>query len=140
MKCSIGDYVIVSSKMFRTGSTHICWVSLTLGKSQLGQIVGLVTRYDGDIKSGYSCDFEFDPSYFVPTKTHVFWEVKFGFLNKPIYVRDEDIQFASIDEVEELPKLYTRQCSYSEKDKKLLSEDSKDWPRDSKGRWISDRL
>jgi len=135
MKYSIGDYVIVSSKMNRVGLTHIKWVCFKLTKPQFGQVIGLATRYDGNIKGGYSYGFEFDPNYFIPTQTHLFWQVKFGLLNKPIYVREEDIRLATIDEVEELPKLYMSRCPYSDKDRKYLSEDSKNWPRDSKGKW-----
>ena len=136
MKYSIGDYVIVLGKMNRLGSKYIKWAPFKFAKPQLCQISGLATRYDGNVEGGYYYDFEPDPNYFVPNKTHLFWQVKFGLLNKPIYVREEGMRLATIDEIEELPKLHINQRPYSEKDRKFLAEDSKNWPRDSKGRWI----
>jgi hypothetical protein len=121
--------------MGRTGSTSISWRSLKLKKFQLGQVVGLVTRYNGRIE--YPTNYwDESGAYFVPTDTHVFWQVKFGLMNKPVFVRTNDMRLATIDEVEELPKLYMRQYQWDDRTRKAISEDSKHWPRDTKGRWV----
>jgi len=134
MKYSIGDYVIVSGYMFRKDNHGIYWVSLSYRKSRLGQIVGLATRYDGSVEGGITWE---DPSYFVPGKAHTFWQVKLGYLNKPILVLEEHIRLAAIDEIEELPRLFQNRISWSEQSRKSLSLDSANWPRDSKGRWAN---
>ena len=138
MDYSIGDYVIVTHKMCRINREHINWVPLKLDTPQQGQVVGLATRYDGKIISpvthGYYDDYE--SNYFVPTKTHVFWHVKFGLLNKPVLVQAEDMRFATVGEVEDLPKLCVRGY-WNDKMRQAISKDSKNWARDSKGRWTS---
>ena len=135
---SIGDFVKVQWEMSREGFRHIIWIARTFGiKPRLGQIVGLATRYSGDRTISLNMG---DPSYFTPSESHTFWLVRFGLLNKPVCVREEDMRLARVDEVKELPRLYMRRCRMGSREKKLLSEDSKSWPRDSRGRWISGPL
>ena len=138
MKYSIGDYVIVLHVMQRHDSHGIKWVPRKLGQSQLGQITGLARRHDGDVKGGGYCTYpeDYEPRYFVSTGNHLFWQVKFGLLNQSVLVHDEDMRLANINEVEDLPKLYTRSY-WDDKSRKALSDDSKHWDRDAKGRWIS---
>ena len=132
MKYSIGDYVVVSDVMFRKGTNQVQWVPLNYSKPKLGQIVGLAVKQDGRIEGGLGWE---DPPYFVPEKAHNFWQVKFGYLNKPVLVQEESIRLAAIDEIEELPKLFQRRIPWSTQSRKDLSLDSTEWPRDSRGRW-----
>ena len=136
-KYSIGDFVIVSKTMCREkiGSV-VKWKSgFGFCKHRLGQVVGLCARYDGHVQGGNFYNYD-DPPYFVPEKTHLFWLVKFGLMNKPVEVSEDNMRLASIDEVENLPTRYPK-STMSEKDKQFLSEDSKTWPRDKKGKWVS---
>jgi len=132
-KYTIGDYVIVSKIRVRDRQGNkVNWKILPLVENRLGQVVGLCTRYDGHIGSVYF-NYE-DPPYFVPKKTHIFWLVRFGLMNKAVEVHEGDMKLAPLEEIKELP---TRFPKLTEKDKQYLSEDSKNWPRDKKGRWVS---
>ena len=95
----------------------------------------------GGRKWGYKCRFcgnyweeNVDPSYLAITDTIVCWAIKTGKFNKPVYALDEDVE--DVVGPMHLPVLYSRKCKWSEKDKLELSKESKNWPRDSKGRWI----
>ena len=137
-KYSIGDYVVVAAPMVRRqqGSIRLWCYSFRYRTPRIGQVVGLCTRYDGEIKGGGMNSFGgYDPPYFVPSKAHHFWLVRFGLTNKPIEVSEGDMRLAGVDEVIDLPYSYPPP-SVSERDKKNLSVDSKNWPRDEKGRWI----
>ena len=133
MKHTIGDYVVVFGAMFRKGSTCVTWIPLSYNKSRLGQVVGLATKYDGDIEHDFGW---VDPNYFVPRKTHRFWQVKFGLMNKPVFVREEDVRLATIDEVEELPKLYQNRAPWNKQAKQDMREEVQNFPRDKNGRWV----
>jgi len=134
-KYSIGDYVIVSKIMFRDiKGSKVIWRKLPLIGNILGQVVGLCTRYDGHVEGGNTYFYDYS-TYFVQEKTHLFWLVRFGLMNKDVQVREEDMRMATTEEVEEIPTRYPKP-SMSEQDKKYLREDSKIWPRDKKGRWI----
>lgn len=133
MKYSIGDYVMVSREMVRRDSHGIKWVPQKLNPPRLGQVAGLAVRHDG--KMEYSLNYE-EGAYFVSEGTHTFWQVKFGLMNKPICVQNDDIRLATVDEVEDLPKLCVRNC-WTDSMKQSMSKDSKNWGRDSKGRWTS---
>lgn len=135
----IGTYVMVHRRFGRTklGSGIVKWASIVLAKSRLGQVVGLCTRYDGKVHS--EVHYEGCANYFVPTKSHRFWLVRFGLMNKPVCVADDGMRLATIDEVEKLPLQSPRQ-TWSEQDKQEASEESKTWPRDKKGRWIKEKI
>ena len=67
-----------------------------------GVIVGIGKLYGGTIVCGWE-----DGSEFTRTSTHTFWLVRLGWLNKPKYVRDEDME--AIDGTGHvLPHLYKR--------------------------------
>jgi hypothetical protein len=133
MKYSIGDYVVVLYKMQRRSSSGIKWVPQKLNSPRLGQVVGLAVRHDGKME----CPLNYEEgAYFISENTHVFWQVKFGLMNKPIYVRTCDMRLATIDEVEDLPKMCVHNY-WTDAMRRAMSEDSKNWGRDSKGRWTS---
>ena len=136
---SIGDYVIVSRKMrrYKLGVAVKWEPGFTYRSPQLGQVVGLCTRYDGKVMySNVNNGWEYDPPYFAPEKAHQFWLVRFGLTNKPVCVRAEDMRLAAVDEIADLPYSYPP-SSMSERDKENLRVDSRNWPRDEKGRWIA---
>lgn len=129
-KYSIGDYVVVYFCMMRVErDCKIEWEKLFPYRDpRIGQIVGLCTRYDGEIKSDKWCN------WLAVSKSHRFWLVKFGLSNKPVCVSEGGMELAKINEVIDLPYSYPP-SSMTNRDKKNLSEDSKNWPRDEKGRW-----
>ena len=137
MKYDIGDYVIVNSKMIKTvGGFKRCYVPINFSRPKLGRVVGLCRRFEGDYKSssqGYYGDWE--APYLSITNSKLFWLVKFGWLNKPILCSDECLTLAKLCEIKDFPKLFVQQHNWAEEDRKYLSEDSKNWPRDKKGRW-----
>jgi hypothetical protein len=51
-----------------------------------------------------------------------------------VCVADEDVYAASVEQIHRLPYSYPPQRK-SNREKQFLSEDSKHWPRDAKGRW-----
>jgi hypothetical protein len=132
---TIGDFVLVFKTMMRDKQeSKVTWrkaLEYVSTKLRLGQVVGLTTKYDGVV--------EYEPDlpchYFVPSKSHHLWLVRFGLTNKPVYVAEGDMRFAVGDEITELPYSYPSQ-EMSERDKQYLREDSKHWPRDAKGRWV----
>lgn len=137
-KYSIGDYVIVFRKKFRDKKNLVVkWQTIfSFLAPRLGQVVGLCTRYDGKtIWPTMSYDGDCDPPYFQREKSHRFWLVRFGLMNKPVEIGEEDMRLAAINEVKELPTLYPKPVML-EREKQNLSEDSKHWPRDERGRWI----
>lgn len=84
---------------------------------------------------------------FAHENTITCWEIRIGLLNKPIYALPEDIEFCTVQEMEslELPIIKgdfksSWEGPTTERLKKNLSDDSKTWPRDEKGRWTSDPI
>jgi len=131
---SIGDYVIVEQESFRSKEGNIVtWV--TFPCCRLAQVVGITTKYDGKIYWGYG-DYSEDPNYLQITKSHQFWLVRFGLSNKAVCIAENDMRFATDEEIHPLPYSYPPP-TIRERDRQNLSEDSRHWPRDSKGRWIS---
>jgi len=131
----IGDCVLVCNIMRRDeqGDTIKWRKNFPFTKSRLAQITGLCKRYDGRIEGHYD---DVCATYFVPSKTHTFWLVRFGLMNKEIPVSEEDIILAPANTAKDLPTIYPRP-SMSERERQALREDSKHWPRDEKGRWAT---
>ena len=137
MKYDIGDYVIVNSKMLRKGrytntTRERYWYLAQYSKPKLGRVVGLCRKFEGLIKYGVYAD---EPAYLRVTGSKLFWLVRFGWLNKPVLCSDECLTLAKPNEIEDFPTIYQEQIKWSDEDKKYLSELSKNWPRDEKGRW-----
>ncbi len=102
---------------------------------QKGQIVGATHRPAGTYKPWVFGDPE--PACFVPSGPgFFFWLVRLSLLNKPIHVFAEDITRASRPE----GGLPVMKSGMSAQCRKFLSEDSKQWPRDKKGRWVPEPL
>ena len=133
----IGDYVIVNRRFGRTkpSGNIVIWASIVLTKPRLGQIAGMKRVYDGKVQYVH----DIDPGYFVPSKTHTVYLVRFGMLNKAICVEEQGMRLAELEEINKLPKLFTQSSICPDLIRRALSEDSKLWPRDKKGRWITIR-
>ena len=141
----VGDW----AKVLRVVKTKIVWEAggkeyagkkvLCASKDscpKVGQVVGLTARWLGWRGVGEDGSYSVFESPDAIQKVEL-WQVKFGVINKPVLVLDEDIAPADDGEDLCLPLLYTAQPPWDEKARRLLSEESKKWPRDRGGRWVA---
>jgi len=111
---------------------------LVTSKSRLlkGIIAGACYRHEGvNHPGGNSFDgemTEYEDPWFESTKRHFLYKIKEGMMNKEHLALPKDIKLI---EPFKIPILKTHQPEYTEAWRKMMSEDSKNWPRDSKGRW-----
>ncbi len=88
-------------------------------------------------------DFEhgIHSGYFVADIVYTFWAVKTSLIGKPYYVMPEDLTLVSVDEKVRLPYChYDRESKYYKEYITYLKKETKDWPRDEKGRWKKEEL
>jgi hypothetical protein len=70
------------------------------------------------------------------TRTFKAWVVIRGMMNKAIYACDEDIDHLQLQQPNFiLPIKFTNPLTFTERDRMRLSEESRSWPRDARGRW-----
>jgi hypothetical protein len=116
-----------------------------------GQITGIKTFYEGFVDKAeittmssnyYYEDYDYDPGGIKVEKTIYLWCVRSGYLNKEHYFFEEDIKrFLNPPKIiltrpMFIPFKDTGWNTYNgEKVKKMMSEESKFWPRDKKGRF-----
>jgi len=141
MKYDIGDSVSFrfdykrdvnnnGSVMYKTN-----WATRHISRS--GVVCGLAHRREGTIISGsrsfdsFGCPDDI-PGEMRVSRTREFYLVRQGWLNKPLLVLEKDM---SRGFKASLPKLYHSRQSWTPEMRKLVSEDSKTYPRDAKGRW-----
>ena len=100
-------------------------------KPKTGQIVGATYRQEGVvIKNRY----DEQGGGLAITKTALVWLITDGYLNKPYEVFERDISFSVSSSSLVLP--WKRSNHYWTKaTRAYLSKESKDWPRDKKGRF-----
>jgi len=137
----IGDFVIVKTQTIkRRSNKKVTWIDSKYSKPRLGRIVGLCRRFDGDIEIGpwvKDYDDSWDaPRYLNCTKENILYEIRLGWFNKPIYVQLENMRLAKLDEIKDLPMLFTNVLPWSEESRNSLREDIKNAPRDKTGRFI----
>ena len=102
----------------------------TFLKPKLGQIVGAAYKKEGMLKAR---SYEENGSLYVE-KTVLVWLIRDGYINKPYEVFEEDISFFGFSGGLVLP--WKRASPYwTKKTRAVFSKDSKDWPRDKKGRF-----
>lgn len=101
----------------------------------LGRITGVKIFQEGEVVSGQvfnTYNYEsYDPPYLNVKETITTYAVRLGYKNKEIYFLPEDINLTETDK--DIPYLYS---GWTEEERKWMSDQSKDWPRDSKGRFI----
>ncbi len=100
-----------------------------------GKIIGLKRFFLGDVEGGgYGMDEGGSVNYLLVDRTIVVWEIRRGYLNKPIYAFDKDVQIVDVlSPAKKFPLIWQRQ--WSETAKQSLRDEMKDAPRDAKGRW-----
>lgn len=133
----IGSFVVVNNvSCKRKQHNKVIWIDIPAFPGGLGQVVGKCRRFDGIIQGGRQVGFsEWEPDYLDVTKENIFYKIIFGWFNKPVLVHAENMRLATVEEVQDLPKLFTNQKPWTDKDREILSDYSKEFPRDKKGRW-----
>jgi hypothetical protein len=138
-KFKIGNWVLCRAsvkkehKYYDLTPTTVVWEKKEFSDgSIIGQICGASYRYNGYIyESGYGEDYE---KYFSPKGSVFVYDLKLGLTNKPFYALEEDLELLTFkcgDLV--LPFRYVH---YTQADREYLSEISKDYERDKRGRFI----
>jgi len=115
----------------------------------LAIVTGVKTFQEGQYHKGSSSVFgyggsydDYEPAYLVPEKIVDVWAVRTGYKNKEIYFFEEDLvvteSLKMFDQwmcfpTKDIPYFYS---GWNDNYRKQMSRESKDWPRDSKGRWV----
>jgi len=145
VKFNFGEIVIVRAKMIKQVTTrgenyYRALVKKELPSGTIGKISGLKYFYVGEIRDDDNFEgYEYNSGirHLMVESSALLYEIKVGWLNKPIYARESDLEAFSNQSVYKFPMLhFYNPYIMSEKDRKLLSKWSKDFPRDSKGRFI----
>ena len=149
LKFNFGENVIVKAHLIKTTRIevaeernktiihHRLMKRIEFKNNVQGIIIGLKRFYLGEIKNeSYYCK-----DYLEISGSELLYEVKTGWLNKVIYVHEQDIiRGSQIYPKLNFPILYKYYpCIMSEKYRKELSDIMKTVPRDSKGRWIKEK-
>lgn len=106
-------------------------------KTRIGQIIGVKKRQLGIVSKKYYNE----QAQLNVSKVITVWQIKTGYINKPIEALEEDIkalwEYDAFLKERKLPWFYRSETMlWSERDKEWLRDYMKDWPRDEKGRWI----
>ena len=118
-------------------------VPIKFKRNVIGQIVGATYRHTGEYShgikhGGYMEGYDYEQASLVGGDRVLVWQIKIGYLNKPVEALEEDIRvlesYSMIRIVDKLPWMHTRN-KWPQWAKDKLSEESKSWPRDEKGRW-----
>lgn len=106
-----------------------------MSKPITGQVCGAVIRFIGTIHTE-SWDYHKESAYLIKKKAIVLYQIKQGMTNVPYEVKEEDIEkIDSLVAYYGKLKLPWRYIAWSIHDKKRMSDDVVDAPRDSKGRF-----
>lgn len=138
-KFKIGDWVEVKSIVKFDYNENMQREIIKKEKKFIGQVCGLRKRHLGELKNypTHSYCGDYDPPYLKVEEVVEVYLVTIGMINLPYEVLEEDIRLLDNSMYEyyarRLPKKY---CYISDKTRKILSEYSKDFLRDSKGRFI----
>jgi hypothetical protein len=112
-------------------------------------VTGVKVFHEGQYRSGnssrsysYFGEYDYEPPYVSLDNVVSVWAVRLGYKNKEIYFFEEDLkpygnthkifeQYICFD-LDNIPYFYS---GWNDHYRKQMSRESKDWPRDSKGRW-----
>jgi len=142
-KYNIGDLVKVIKKSYvdydETGEREV--YTQELDKPIIGKVSGIKRKFLGKYNpqsspgQNYFEETNYGPAYLEVKGSVLFYEVKQGMLNKPILVLEENIILLERWMMSENLPLFFTPFKLTEQDKKNLSEYSKAFSRDSKGRF-----
>ena len=142
---AIGDYVraftLVKSK-YVSGHKKL---SLEMPQNHNGYIdgwiVGATRRFEGEVVNGiYDYDGYGDPPHLEVETSMFVYKIATSLMNKPVEARGADIYL--IEPVPRVrPQHLRKGTPWPTKNgsKELQSETMKNWPRDSKGRWLKEQ-
>jgi len=130
---SIGTRVWVSATVYPVKSGNTRMLKRHEYKKPFQAVVtGMTYKLEGVVKGGYYGD---DPPWFQSHGGKKVYCVRRGMMNKEIHVFPEDLKLLlSCDHGEKFPMKRT-DVKWTDEDRKFLSEESKNWERDEKGRW-----
>lgn len=119
-------------------------VPIKFKRNVIGQIVGATYRHTGEYShgikhGGYMEGYDYEQASLVGGDRVLVWQIKIGYLNKPVEALGEDIFIAWHSREKGLPWLHTRN-KWPQWAKDKLSGESKSWPRDEKGRWVKENF
>ena len=147
-KYNIGDLVRVigESEVGYDEADNRDIYTIKFNEPIIGKICGMKRKFLGKYNPQtpsykYAYDIDVTEQAFLDVKGSVLlYEVKQGMLNKPILVLEEDIERLSSAELilkfrYQFPLIYSHKVVYSEEERKIMSEYSKSFPRDEKGRF-----
>ena len=114
--------VVTGSKLFQEGEYHA----------------------GNNAPTGYGSSYDdYEPAYLSFTRNVQVWGVRTGYRNKEIYFFEGDLQvteslkclFDGIFPTVNIPFFWS---GWNSENRKKVSRESKDWPRNSKGKWAKD--
>ena len=146
-KYNIGDLVRVTKKSYmgydKDGNRRV-YTFGELKEPLIGKICGMKRKFLGKYKRqdevSYYGEYIHESAYLEVKGSVLFYEVKQGMLNKPILVLEENIERLLSAELilkfrYQFPLIYSRKVVCSEEERKIMSEYSKSFPRDSKDKF-----
>lgn len=95
------------------------------------RVTGIARRYGGVRNPGTGYGEDYDPPIFIPSSAVDLVAVRRGMSNKEILVSPEHVD--PCEPAEEYPRRYME--GWTPEERRQMSEMSKKWPRDKKGRW-----
>jgi hypothetical protein len=132
MDFAIGDWVSVAAESWpKSGYGIRRIIRLELRPPAIGQVCGAKRVFTGKI------DF-IDPQengerFLAVEKSHFFWLVRFGMLNKPKLVHQKDLSRCGAGVP--LPLLQLQPFPWSDNDREMQREAAREMPRDINGRF-----
>ena len=124
-------YVTVGNSIKRIISAVPCqpFAGFIIGARR--RVIG--TRHSGT--NGYEGDY--NPAYVEPNGTVFVWLVAKSMTNTPVEVLDSDVKQASGHTwPPSCPWRKSSPVEWTQKDKQWMSNESKSWPRDTRGRFL----
>lgn len=139
----IGDWVVLYShrRKVELSGGKVEWQDQPLRKPRVGRVVGVCIRYDGKVHRpcySYEPGSDGESGYLEVAKTHLFYEVRCGWLNRPTLVDVSGLKHYQPLPAERLPMLYKDPSEYSDDYRQYVRKEMKSWPRDDKGRWLKE--
>uniref|UniRef100_A0A6M3XZT7 Uncharacterized protein n=1 Tax=viral metagenome TaxID=1070528 RepID=A0A6M3XZT7_9ZZZZ len=137
-KFKIGDWVefryeakiLTEEKIVGSGRLYKRMIVRKSVSKKIGQIVGAIYRFDGEVTPQSGSYDDYEPGYLQVNKSNLLWQVRIGYLNKPHEVFEEDLVFDNgiirLNEARKLPWKYTENHYHKNIDM---------FPRDAKGRF-----
>ena len=142
-KFKIGDWVTVRATVEFVRDGNKRKAKRAEQKLTSGQVVGVVTRMEGEVDAEYEDDGPYGGEgqligcYLAVSAQHELWEVRLGMKNRPVLAFEADVEPCGFGD---LPWLKINGYKWTTADRKRQREESKAWPRGKNGRWASESV